>query len=246
MISLALATPKLFHLLVDYCEFETTRGVRTGYDLRTCGEPLLYAPTEARYKQLSQLFFAQDKQLINVSYVHSLDLLKGLGDTYDIEVRAVDEWNVEDLMKDLSPGDQDESYDFQKTADRILRTYDCRAELKYFSPVNQPTFYLMDEKVLLKRRIAEARRQAHSMFFNMLDAFSAEIGNDRAAVLYFNYDNPLVKKLAECGSEEDIKLFVEILYVQALQIGGFPLHNNELGMLNRNILNLMERGLSDV
>ncbi len=42
-----------------------------------------------------------------------------------------------------------------------------------------------------------------------------------------------------------MKIFVEILYVQALQIGGFPLHNDEMGMLNRNILTLMERGLSD-
>lgn len=84
------------------------------------------------------------------------------------------------------------------------------------------------------------------MFFQMLDAFTAEIPNDTAAVLYFNYSNPLVKKLAAQEDEGDLKILVEILYVQALQIGGFTLHNNELGMLNRNILTLMERGLSDV
>lgn len=81
------------------------------------------------------------------------------------------------------------------------------------------------------------------MFFNMLDAFAADLPNDTAAVLYFNYHNPIVKKMVEIEEEADIKLFVEILYVQALQIGGFPLHNNELGMLNSNILSLMERGL---
>ena len=53
-------------------------------------------------------------------------------------------------------------------------------------------------------------------------------------------------KLAAQEDEGDLKILVEILYVQALQIGGFTLHNNELGMLNRNILTLMERGLSDV
>ncbi len=65
------------------------------------------------------------------------------------------------------------------------------------------------------------------------------------AALYFNYQNPIVKKLAEIEDEATLKIFVEILYVQALQIGGFPLHNDEMGMLNRNILTLMERGLSD-
>ena len=44
----------------DYFEFETTRGMVTGYDLRMCSEPLVYAPTKEKYKQLSQLFFAQD------------------------------------------------------------------------------------------------------------------------------------------------------------------------------------------
>ena len=245
LMSLALATPKLFEILVDYCEFETTRGTQSGYQLRSCGEPLVYAPTEAKYKQLSQLFFAQDTLLINVSYVHSLELLCRLGQVYGLEVRPVDDWSVEDLMQELSPDDQDESFSFQKTANRLLKNYDCRAELKYFSPANQPTFYLMDEKIMLKRQIAASRSQADSMFFQMLDAFTAEIPNDTAAVLYFNYNNPLVRKLAAQEREADLKILVEILYVQALQIGGFPLHNNELGMLNRNILILMERGLSD-
>lgn len=246
LTSLALASPRLFGVLSEHYEFETTRGIRTGYELRNCGEALVYAPTESKYKQLSQLFFAQDQLLINVSYVHSLDMLRMLGQIYDLEVRAVDEWNVEDLMQELTPEDQDDTFAFQKAANRILKAYDCRAEIKYFSPYNQPTFYLMDEKTLFKRQIAASRSQADSMFFNMLDAFKEELPSDTAAVLYFNYNNPLVKKLAACDDEGEWKLFVEILYVQALQIGGFVLHNNEMGMLNRNIMRLMERGLSDV
>ena len=246
LTSLALASPRLFGVLSEHYEFETTRGIRTGYELRNCGEALVYAPTESKYKQLSQLFFAQDQLLINVSYVHSLDMLRMLGQVYDLEVRVVDEWNVEDLMQELTPEDQDDAFAFQKAANRILKAYDCRAEIKYFSPYNQPTFYLMDEKTLFKRQIMSSRSQADSIFFNMLDAFQEELPSDTAAVLYFNYNNPLVKKLAACDDEGEWKLFVEILYVQALQIGGFVLHNNEMGMLNRNIMRLMERGLSDV
>lgn len=243
LMPLALASPKLFKIIADYCEFVTTRGMRTGYMLRTSGEPLVYAPTEAKYKQLSQLFFAQDKQLINVSYVYSYDILVRLGEVYGITVTAVEDWDIEELMKDLTPEDQDDSFDFARAADHILKNYDCRAEIKYFSPANQPTFYLMNEKVLFKRQITAARSKADEMFYNMLDAFADDIGDDTAAVLYFNYDNPLVKKLVEQEDEKYLKLLVEILYIQALQIGGFPLQHNELGILNRNILMLMEKGL---
>ena len=148
-------------------------------------------------------------------------------------------------MEELSLADQDEGFDFLKAANRILKNHDCRAELKYFSPVHQPTFYLIDENTMLSRQIAASRAQADSMFFNMLDAFAAELPNDTAATLYFNYQNPIVKKMVEIEEESVLKIFIEILYVQALQIGGFPLHNNEMAMQNRNILALMERGLSD-
>lgn len=243
LMSLALVSPKLFTIIADHCEFETTRGTCTGYTLRTSNEPLIYAPTESKYKQLSQLFFAQDKMLINVSYVYSYDILKKLGEVYDIEVMAVEDWNIEDLMKDLSPDAQDDTFDFIKVADRVLKQYDCRAEIKNFPPANQPVFYLIDEKALFKRQIVAARASADSMFYNMLDAFAEDIGDDTVAVLYFNYENPLVKRLAAQENEADIKLLVEILYIQALQIGGFPLHHNELGVLNRNILALMDKGM---
>ncbi len=245
LMSLALATPKLFVRLIDYFEFETTRGTMTGYDLRMGTEPLVYAPTREKYKQLSQLFFSQEQLLINVSYVHALDLLVQLGRVFEKTVSPVEDWAIEDLMQDLSPDDQDEGFEFLTMANRILKKHDCRAELKYFSPAQQPTFYLLDEQALLSRQIAASRSKADSMFFQMLDAFAADIQTDTVAALYFNYQNPIVKKLAEIEDEATLKIFVEILYVQALQIGGFPLHNDEMGMLNRNILTLMERGLSD-
>lgn len=244
--SLALTSPKLFEILIDYFEFETTRGTLTGYDLRTSKETLVYAPTMEKYKQLSQLFFAQDKLLINVSYVHSMELLECIGEVFGVEVSPVEEWDIEELMRDLSPDDADDGFDFLKEANRILKNYDCKAELKYFSPYNQPTFYLLDENIIWKRQIAETKSQADSMFYNMLDAFDMDIPDDVAATLYFNYNNPIVKKMIELEKTDLLKILVEILYVQALQIGGFSLHNNEMSLLNRNILMLMERGLSDV
>ena len=88
LMSLALANSKLFETLIDYFEFETTKGMMTGFDLRTCGETLVYAPTREKYKQLSQLFFSQGQLLINVSYVHALDLLTRLGNVFEIKVSS--------------------------------------------------------------------------------------------------------------------------------------------------------------
>lgn len=246
LMSLALATPKLFNTLIDYFEFETTCGTKTGYDLRMSKEPLIYAPTREKYTQLSQLFFAQNQMLINVSYVHSLALLHQLGQSFDISVNAVDDFEIDELMTDLSIEASNDCFNFLKKANHILKEFDCKAEIKNFLPSSQPTFYLINENILLKRQIMNSRSQANAMFFNMLDAFASDISDDRAATLYFNYNNSIVKKILSVEEEAFLKTILEILYVQALQIGGFSLHNNEMSILNHNILSLIERGLSDV
>lgn len=246
LMSLALETSKLFETLIDYFEFVTTRGVMTGYQLKMCSEPLLYTLSGEKYRQLSQMFFVKDKLLINASYVYAQELLERLGEEKGLEVGPVGEWDAEDLMQELTLAEQDEAFDFEKRVNRILRQYDCQAEMKHFSPNNQPAFYLINEDEKIKRELAETRSQANEMFFQMLDTLSEEISEHASAKLYLNYSNPLVKKLVQVEKEEILKICVEILYVQAMQIGGYVLHNNELGLLNRGIMELMEGSLEHV
>ena len=68
-------------------------------------------------------------------------------------------------------------------------------------------------------------------------------GEDAVSVLYLNYNNPIVSNLIKIKEEDAVKIFVEIIYIQALQIGGFPLRKNDMSTLNQNILLLMERDL---
>ena len=244
LMELALANSKLFRTLIDYFEFETTRGTLTGYDLRMCGEDLIYAPNRERYKQLSQLFFAQDQLLINATYVHALELLEGLGHLYSIRVSEVEEEEIEDLMEELEEEEQEAGIEFLEKANKILKERDCKAELKCFQPENQPAFFLMDEEAVLYRQIAISRNKMNAMFRKMLDMISGELkGEDAVSVLYLNYNNPIVSNLIKIKEEDAVKIFVEIIYIQALQIGGFPLRKNDMSTLNQNILLLMERDL---
>ena len=81
------------------------------------------------------------------------------------------------------------------------------------------------------------------------DVFSGILGNLVQSVkqvnptIYFNYRNPIVKKLVESGDEKLVADVVVILYVQTLLVGGFHLRNNELGYMNERLLLLLERSL---
>ncbi len=104
----------------------------------------------------------------------------------------------------------------------------------------------MDEEAVLNRQIAISKNKANSIFREMLNMISSELkGEDAVSMLYLNYNNPIVKNLIRITEEDVLKIFVEIIYIQALQIGGFPLRKNDMATLNQNILLLMERDLAD-
>lgn len=239
--SMAIEQDDLFRLFIDYLDFSTTRGRKTGYELRTCGEPLMYADTMDKYKQLSQIFFAKGKLLINACYVYSLDLLYRMEDMFETEVLPAELDDVAQLMGDLTLQEEDQTFDFIRKAKQIMKNHNCGVEVKKFSPPNQPVFYYLDDETKLHRQIAQAKEHGDAMFHNMLDSFLNDTVKTQEAMLIFNYDNPIFKKLLFLKNREQFENVLEILYVQALLIGGFPLCNDELTLMNSRLLRLLEQ-----
>lgn len=239
--SMALEQDDLFRLFVDYLDFSTTRGRKTGYELRTCGEPLIYADSMDKYKQLSQIFFAKGKLLINACYVYSLDLLCRMGDIFGTEILPAELDDVEQLMGDLTLKEEDQVFDFVRNAKQIMKDHNCGVDVRKFSPPSQPVFYYLDDETKLHRQIAQAKERGDTMFHNMLDSFLSDTGETTDAMLIFNYDNPIFKKLLHLKNREQFENVLEILYVQALLIGGFPLCNDELTLMNSRLLRLLEQ-----
>lgn len=240
----ALVSDHVFEELIQYIEFETTRGILNGKELSLLQEPFVYAPTKTRYKQLSQLFFAKNQLLIDVSIIYSRQLLQRLGEMLHIPVEPVGEWNVEELMQDLDVNDQDDVIEFETIANGILAEYDCEVVVRSFAPGNQPTFYMINETTYIRREIEESKEAGDDLFAGMLCTFKEELKQERGARLYFNFRNPIVRKLLQIQEKDMLKVMIKILYVQALQVGGFALRNNELGILNQNIMTLMDWSMS--
>jgi molecular chaperone HtpG len=75
----------------------------------------------------------------------------------------------------------------------------------------------------------------------MLSAFAEEIRQSRST-LYINWRNPLIQRLAGLDDPERVRVCLEILYVQALLTGRFPMQGNEMALLNDNLIRLIEWG----
>lgn len=62
--------------------------------------------------------------------------------------------------------------------------------------------------------------------------------------LCLNYNNELVRRLSEIQNKALIRRAVEMLYVQALLLGHYPLKAQEMSVLSDGLLGLIEIGLS--
>ena len=232
----------LAHFVLDDLEFYTTKGIMTGLELRMSKETLLYANME-EYRQLSQIFVSQGKLLINTSYVYSEALLHKMTEFFPVTVAPVIADEIEDMLKDVSLEDAGLAVDFLEVAKKVLKSCQCDVEIKQFIPANLPAFYYMNANAALYQDIVQAQEEADDIFMDMLSNFAGEVKESAKSVLYFNMRNPIVKKMVMTEDATQLEDMIMILYVQTLLIGGFPLHNNEMGMMNDKLLALLEKSL---
>ncbi|MBQ1607649.1 MAG: hypothetical protein II092_02165, partial [Lachnospiraceae bacterium] len=195
------------------------------------------------YKQLSQIFTAQGRLLINTSYVYTLGLLMRLSEVYQLTIRQVELENVDEILLDVSAEQAEQSVDFLSMACKELKDFDCNAEMRKFMPANLPAFFYLNQEAVFLNEIREAKKNSDTLFGGMFDNFAAEAEELASATLFFNWNNPLVQQMVRSGNTARNRDLITILYVQTLLIGGFRLANNELGVMNEKLMNvLLEEG----
>ena len=99
------------------------------------------------------------------------------------------------------------------------------------------------EKAKQYQDIRRVQEIADSVFGGMLSNFAVEMKENANSILYLNMRNPIIRKMLEVEDGAQLEDMIVLLYVQTLLIGGFPLRNNEMGIMNEKLLHLIERAL---
>ena len=200
--SIAIENQELFEILIPYFQFHTTQGMLNGKDLLDLGEELIYTTEIEQFNQMSQIFFAQGRLLINAGYVYDGELLHRMSELFSIKINALQEQDILALMKNCSIDELERLDRFKITAGNVMKKYDCEVEFKHFRPDQLPVFYYVDSDAKLLRELNQAKEKSGSLFMGMLDSFASELQDKACAVLYFNFNNPIIKKLCEFGQTE--------------------------------------------
>ena len=242
--SMACEDENFFRTFIPFFKFETNMGELSGKELLTRTETVNYALDMNQFHRTAALMLSQNQLLVNACYVYDAQLLRMMQDYEESFVTCPLKYvTFEEFLQNPPAEAFRQAGQFLDAANDTLGNFDCNAELKSFSPAQLPVFYMLDEKADIKREIEHSRENAHNLFFSMLDSFAEEVKDSRAT-LFLNWNNELIQKLINLKNPERQKVCIEILYVQNLLTGRFPMQGGEMALLNQNLIKLIEWGLA--
>ena len=241
--SIASEDEVFFRTFIPFLKFETNMGEYTGKDLLSRTEPVHFTTDMNQFHRVSALMLSQNQLLVNACYVYNVSLLRMLQE-YDENFIAcpLELTSFEEFLEQPPVHAQIEAEELLNLANQALQEFSCRAELKSFSPSQLPVFYMLDENTEIRREIQHSQENSSDLFASMLNSFAEELPDSKAC-LFLNCQNNLIKKLMHLNSPERQKICIEILYVQNLLTGRFPMQGNEMALLNENLMQLIEWGI---
>lgn len=238
--SMAIWDHKLFHLFIDYLPFETSQGTLTGAALKHAGEAA-YVTSVDKFRQLRPIFMAQGKLLICAGYTSDQELMEKMHARLGLPVFPLSEEALDTTLDEPTLDQREASIRLLLAANRGLREFECQAEVKGFLPEELPVLYSLNDEVRFLREIKRAHDTSNSIFSETLSFMLSGAEERPMSNLYLNLNCPLISRLCTWQDERLLESVIRMLYVQALLSGGYPLQKNELQVMNRELLHLIEQ-----
>jgi molecular chaperone HtpG len=232
--AMALEDDDFFNIMIPWFKFSTTSGDLTIRELDK--KQIIHVPNIDRFRQIAPVAIAQQQTIINSGFIHDAELLRKLGYiNEDYKIEEIDSNNFIDIFEDITVDERNQTFDFQQEANDILKKRECKIKIKRFAPASLPAIYY-SSKNSFDIHLSQSKEVADDMWSGMLGGMKTEV---KYSTLCLNIDNELVQTLIQL-EKSVLKSMLEILYVNAMLMGHYPLNKNEISILNNNLLDILK------
>ena len=238
--SVACENERILRTFMPFFEFETSLGLLRGSSLADYRGTIYYTADTDTFRQIRPVFAELGKLIVNVSYSHEKRLFEFAARKEILNAQPVSDSVIADSLRDCT-----DPCPFSRMLEIFsgsLEAFDCKAVIKEFDPPVISCIYVPDSDAETKKDIGHSRDNSDGLFAGMLDAFEEEV-KDARSTLYLNASAELIQKLSRTEDSEKLSAFARILYIQALISGGFPVRPRDMGIMNENLIKLIEWGL---
>jgi molecular chaperone HtpG len=242
--ALAVQDDDFYRLFIDWLPFETSLGEMTLGEYRKEHGVVRYVRSLDQFRQIARVAAAQSLCVLNGAYTYNAELLDKFADVFpDERVEEVDPASLTQTFEELTLDEQEAMFALTRLADVTLQPFKCAAEVKKFLPAELPALFSTSAGAGFLRSLEQSKEVADPLWSGVLDNLAGRAAPDVYSQLCFNYNNPLVRKLARVKNKALLQRSVQMLYVQALLLGHHPLSSRELALLNDGLIGLIESGV---
>ena len=238
----ALEDPDFLEIFLADIPFETNRGQRSFQNIIDHQQQLYYCADFEDFKQIDRMADTQGMILVNASYTFDTELLRRIKQKY--RDYKITEMSPNQLLETFQPIHEDEHnhyVSFQKEVQRILDDYSCVLEIRRFKPVDTPAIFTKMEQNNVENTISQLKKNANPFAQVLKTSRPNKIQN----TLCLNADNALIKTLMDIKDVYMLRSVMEVLYVQALILGKYPVQEREMKVMNEALKSLIVMGLDN-
>ena len=261
VIRLAVEDEEFCQLAADWIPFQTTAGRLRLEEIRQrCDDRIRYAATEDQFRQLAPVASAQGLIVINACHTDEPDLLRQLPEVMPVSIEKVTAADLSEEFSELDDAAWDSAADLLAVAGDALSPLDCTPDVRRFQPSTLPALYAIGEEASFLRDLERSKEEAGELWGGVLEDIKRARPQVDGPRLCLNWAHPLIRNLAATASTPDdrggavargtVRTAVELLYVQSLMLGHFPLGEAEFELFGDSLLGLIAaavegRGVGD-
>lgn len=241
---LAVQDDDFYRMVIDWLPFETSQGEVTFGEYRKQHDVVRFVPTLDQFRQVARVAQAHGLAVINGGYTYDTELLKRADDVLGVPTEQLDPAALTHQFDDLDAAEHETAAAFLVAAEGVLKPFRCEPELKKYKPKELPALYTTTGDGRFFRSLEQSKEIANPLWSGVLDNLGKRDRIPAAfAQLCFNYENPLVRRLATIRDRAVLHRSIQMLYLQALLLGHHPLNGKEMQLLNDGLLALIEWGI---
>lgn len=238
----AISNEDFFRNIYGFIPFETNFGQKTVADFFDKNLTLKYITDVDEFRKIASVAHNQAITVVNAGYVYEAGFFEKLCEFFpDEDVRQFDAAELMTELTELSLEERDASFDFLQLANKVLREFECNAELRHFLPAALSAIYFKNDEMDYLRKIQQTKDVSNELWGGILDNISADAQEYAQATACFNYSNALVKKAVAMPKGETLAVLIKMLYVQALLTGRHPLQQKEMNLLTGGLHYLIDK-----
>ena len=140
----------------------------------------------------------------------------------------------------LTSDDERATQAFLELAGETLSGYRCQPIIREFQPATLAALYTTDSEADFLRSLENSRQESNPLFGDVLGDLEKQFLSSSQPQLCFNFSNPLVKRLISLQETKVVQQAIEMLYLQSLLLGHYPLKRKEMSLLNRGLSRLID------